>query len=115
METAREHATRLLREDDRPSAIVCASDELAAGVYRAAWDLGIRIPDALSVTGFDDSTAAKLVIPPLTSVRQPMDAMGAAATRAVIGRLNGQSAAGQVFDTELVIRQSTARPMEVNS
>lgn len=114
-ETALEFATRLLKNEDRPTAIICANDELASGVYRAAWDLGIRIPEGLSVTGFDDSAAAKHVIPPLTSVHQPMDSMGAAATRAVIGQLGGQSVTGQVFDTELVIRQSTARPTEVNS
>jgi DNA-binding LacI/PurR family transcriptional regulator len=88
---------------------------MAAGVYRAAWELRIRIPEELSVVGFDDSSAARLVLPPLTSVHQPMEEMGAAATGAVVDRLSGQPAQGKVFNTALVIRQSTARPTEVYS
>lgn len=114
-ESAYAHAMRLLSIPDRPTAIVCANDEMAAGVYRAAWELQIRIPEALSVIGFDDSNAAKLVLPPLTSVHQPMDEMGAAATRAVVEKLEGKEVRGHIFDTALVIRQSTARPMEVKS
>ena len=112
-ETAHEHAIRILSLPDRPTAIVCANDEMAAGVYRAAWELGIRVPDELSVVGFDDSSAARLILPPLTSVHQPMEEMGAAATGAVVERLSGQPVKGKVFDTALVIRQSTARPTEV--
>jgi LacI family transcriptional regulator, galactose operon repressor len=103
----------LLSRTDRPTAIVCASDEIAAGVYRAAWELSLKIPDDLSVTGFDDATLAQLLLPHLTTVRQPFSEMGQAATRAVIDLIAGKKAGGHTFNTELVIRQSTARPMEV--
>lgn len=114
-ECAFAQASQILAKKNRPTALVCANDEMAAGVYRAAWELRLRIPEELSVVGFDDSSAARLVLPPLTSVHQPMEEMGAAATGAVVDRLSGQTAQGKVFSTALVIRQSTARPTEVYS
>lgn len=110
---AYEQAVRILLQSERPTAIVCANDEMAAMVYRAAWELGIRIPEELSVVGFDDSNVAKMVLPPLTSVHQPLERMSGAATRAVLEMLGGQTVTGEIFETELVIRHSTARPMEV--
>jgi LacI family transcriptional regulator len=106
-------ALELLSKPDRPTAIVCASDDNAAGVYRAAWELGVSIPDDLSVVGYDDSPTAEVLLPRLTSVRQPLQQMGAAATVALIELLRKQQAQGRTFETELVTRQSTARPMEV--
>ena len=113
--TSRGHACamELLSHPDRPSAIICASDEIAVGVYRAAQELGIVIPDELSVIGFDDSKAALLATPQLTSVRQPLEDMGRSATRAVTDIIAGRDVTGLVFATDLVIRQSTARPKEV--
>jgi DNA-binding LacI/PurR family transcriptional regulator len=105
----------ILQRKDRPTAIVCASDEMAAGVYHAAWELNLKIPEDLSVTGFDDATLAELLLPHLTTVRQPFSAMGKAATRSVIDLIGGAKATGHTFNTELVIRHSTDRPKEVLS
>ncbi len=106
-----EAALRLLKSPNRPTAIVCGNDENAVGVYRAAAELGLRIPQDLSVTGFDDAISAQILIPQLTTVRQPMEEMGAAAARAVVGLLNGLDVVGKKFDTELVVRRSTAEPL----
>src|SRR5262249_38426184 len=63
----------------RPDAIVCGSDHIAAGVLKAAQELGIAVPAALAVTGFDDLDLASHTTPPLTSVRMPLSRLGEAA------------------------------------
>lgn len=62
----------LLEAKERPTALVCATDPLAIGVMEYAWELGLRIPEDLAVTGFDDTPEATQVIPHLTTVRQPI-------------------------------------------
>ena len=59
-----------------PTAIFCGNDEMAQGVLAAARDLGVSVPDRLSVVGFDDAPAASLVTPRLTTVRQPLEEIG---------------------------------------
>jgi LacI family transcriptional regulator len=95
-----------------PTAVFAASDEAALGVIEAARGRGLRIPEDLSVVGFDDTPVARLAAPPLTTVRQPLREMGAVAVRTAL-----RLAAGEPVDshhvelaTELVVRHSTARP-----
>jgi LacI family transcriptional regulator len=95
-----------------PTAVFAGSDETALGVIEAARIRGLRIPDDLSVVGFDDTPVARLAAPPLTTVRQPLREMGAVAVRTAL-----RLAAGEPVDshhvelaTELVVRQSTAPP-----
>lgn len=64
---------------NRPQAIVCADDLIAIGVLRACRELGVRVPDEVQVTGFDDITFANYVFPPLTSLAQPTDRMASEA------------------------------------
>ncbi|WP_034264496.1 LacI family DNA-binding transcriptional regulator [Actinospica robiniae] len=105
---------QLLELEDRPTAIFAGNDQQALGVYEAARELGLRIPDDLSVVGFDDLPAARWVGPPLTTIRQPLAEMAAEAARIVIGmaRANdrGPSANRVELATELVIRSSTTPP-----
>jgi LacI family transcriptional regulator len=110
-ETARDEARRILSTPDRPTAIFACSDFMALGVYDAAAELGIRIPDDLSVVGFDDVPEAEWAHPQLTTVRQPIHEMGAAALRILL-RLQkepvGDKDAPRVeLSTELVVRGST--------
>ncbi|WP_018689315.1 LacI family DNA-binding transcriptional regulator [Ahrensia kielensis] len=79
-------ARRILSEypDKRPTAIAAASDQIAIGVMRAARDLEIAIPDQLSVTGFDDINLASLVVPRLTTLRQPIAEIASAAVAAIM-------------------------------
>jgi LacI family transcriptional regulator len=101
-------ALRLLRDRARPSALFCASDEIAMGAYSAAAELGLRIPIDLAVTGWDDIAVARRVTPGLTTVRQPLREMGVAAARLLLERVE-QSRIGvstTVLPTELIIRSS---------
>jgi LacI family xylobiose transport system transcriptional regulator len=105
---------KLLALEDRPTAVFAGNDQQALGVYEAARELGLRIPDDLSVVGFDDLPAARWVGPPLTTVRQPLAEMAAEAARIVIGMARGNDRGPTShrveLATELVVRASTAPP-----
>lgn len=103
-------APRLLSLPEPPTAIFAANDDTALGVIDCAKNMGRRIPEDLSVVGFDDTEAAAKADPPLTSVRQPVEEMGARAMRAVVARVQGLPVEGHRFPTALVIRQSTCPP-----
>ena len=108
-ESGLECAAKLLGMKNRPSAIVAANDEVAAGVIQAAWRLGIQCPAQLSVVGFDDVPLAKQLCPPLTTVRQPIREIAKTAMSILIEHLiqgNGKIRNVQV-PTQLIVRQST--------
>ncbi len=69
------NARHLLSLSSRPTAIFAANDDMAAGVIRVAHRLGIKMPDQLSVAGFDDSSLARQIFPAMTTIRQPLSAM----------------------------------------
>lgn len=96
----------------RPTAVMAANDAAAIGVLAAARSLGLRVPEDLSVVGFDDVTSARLSSPRLTTVRQPLAAMGRVATELLLQQLGRDPAAPAVVElaTELVVRQSSAPP-----
>jgi DNA-binding LacI/PurR family transcriptional regulator len=91
------------------TAIICASDLMALGVIRAARQRGLSVPQDLSVVGFDDSPLIVFTDPPLTTLRQPVEAMGQAAVNALLEEVGGTPAphAEFVFLPELVVRGST--------
>ncbi len=113
-EAGNECGRQLLELEDRPTAVFAGNDQQALGVYEAARNLGLRIPEDLSVVGFDDLPAARWVGPPLTTVRQPLVEMAAAAARIVIGLARGDDRTRMTnrveLATELVVRSSTAPP-----
>lgn len=92
------------------TAIVCASDMMALGAIRAARQLDLSVPGDVSVVGFDDSPLIAFTDPPLTTIRQPVTAMGQAAVRALLEEVGGTPAPHSefVFMPELVVRGSTA-------
>ncbi|MBZ4017432.1 LacI family DNA-binding transcriptional regulator, partial [Streptomyces purpurogeneiscleroticus] len=95
----------------RPTALVCDDDILAAGACKAARRLGLRVPEDVSVTGFDDLALATAVEPELTTVRLPAEEFGAAGMRALIDVLDGRPpAAAPTLPVELITRGSTAAP-----
>lgn len=106
---------RLLTGDDRPTAIFAANDRMALGVTAAARELGLSIPDAVSVAGFDDTWAARRSWLPLTTVRQPIEEMCAAATDMLIAATAGETPepAARGFDFQVMPRDSTAPPRGV--
>nr|WP_308805661.1 substrate-binding domain-containing protein [Acrocarpospora corrugata] len=96
---------------DQPgaTAIVCGSDIMAFGAVRAVRGLGLSVPHDVSVVGFDDSSVTVFSDPPLTTLRQPVQAMGTAAVRGLIDEINSLSPPrGEfIFRTELLARSST--------
>jgi LacI family transcriptional regulator len=103
-------APRMLSLLRRPTAIFAASDELARGVIEAARSVGLSVPDDLSVVGFDDTEIARIASPPLTTVRQPLQEMGAVALRTALRLVAGEKIDANHVElaTELVVRASTA-------
>ncbi|NSC21354.1 LacI family transcriptional regulator [Streptomyces albus subsp. chlorinus] len=101
-------ASALLERDC--TAVVCASDMMALGAIRAARQRGLAVPGDVSVIGFDDSPLIAFTDPPLTTIRQPVTAMGQAAVRALLEEIGGTPAPHSefVFLPELVVRGSTA-------
>jgi DNA-binding LacI/PurR family transcriptional regulator len=103
---------KLLDLPNPPTAIFTANDLQALGVYEAARQAGVRIPDELSVVGFDDLSFTRWSGPPMTTVRQPLEQMGATAARMIIDLAAGESLEQRRVEltTELVVRESTAVP-----
>ena len=99
----------LLDRPDRPTAIICFNDKVAAGVYQAAAARNLRIPTDLSVTGFDDSEISRATTPMLTTVRQPLDEMGRLAVTMLTRLMERQplDALHLELATELIVRGST--------
>nr|WP_285775829.1 LacI family DNA-binding transcriptional regulator [Microtetraspora sp. NBRC 13810] len=96
------------------TGIVCASDVLALGAIRAARRAGLSVPEDVSVIGYDDSALMNCTDPPLTTVRQPIDAMGRAAVDLLVAQIDKAVVPGDelLFEPELVVRASTAPARE---
>lgn len=111
-ETAAECARRLLAMQDRPTAIFAANDMSALGVYQAAKEAGLRIPEDLSVIGFDNLRESACIVPALTTVDQFLEEMGAVATDMIEQLINNEKLPCklQVIETHLIIRDSCAFP-----
>jgi LacI family transcriptional regulator len=107
---ARTAALTLLNRPDRPSALVCDDDLIAAGAYKAARALGLDVPHDLSITGFDDILVATALEPELTTIRLPAEELGARAMTALLERLDGHAPPDVSLPGELMIRGSTAPP-----
>ena len=107
-----EKGRALLRLTDRPTAIFAGNDLQALGVYQAAREARLHIPEDLSVVGFDDLPVAQWVGPPLTTVRQPLVDMATAAAEMVLAIARGEGPAQTRIElsTELIVRESTAPP-----
>jgi LacI family transcriptional regulator len=104
-------AGALLDLPDRPTAIFASNDDMAAGVLAVAHDRGIDVPGELSVTGFDDTTLARTVWPPLTTIHQPMAELARTATEILI---TGGDITHRRLPHTLIERQSVAPPIRKN-
>jgi len=103
-----EQAAALLALAEPPTAIFASNDEMAAGVLAAAHRLGVRVPEALSVAGFDDSALAGFVWPPLTTVRQPVRELAYQAADLLLASDPEADPERRAVAYELVVRGSTA-------
>jgi LacI family transcriptional regulator len=106
--------TRLLTPEDRPTAIFAASDATALGVMEAARRHGLRVPEDLSVIGFDDTVLAALATPSVTTIHQPLQDMGRVALRTLLRLVVGEPMDSHHVElaTHLVVRGSTAPAAE---
>lgn len=106
--------TRLLARGPLPDAIVCGSDEIATGVLSALTARGIRVPDDVLVTGWDDGPSARFMTPPLTTIRQPAQQLGYESAAQLLDRIDRRSAdvQDQVLPTRVVVRASCGCPYD---
>ena len=112
IESGLHQATALLAGQDRPTAIFCFSDEMAMGALEAIRRAGLSCPRDVSLVGFDDIRFAEYLAPQLTTVSQPMDAIGHEVVRLLLDILKGRATTLQqvTLPHRLVVRASTAPP-----
>ena len=108
VDEARRAAEALLKSKDRPTAIFVASDDMAVEVINVALSRGVRVPEELSVVGFDDNPVAAHARVPLTTVRQPLEEMGRVGIEILMQQIRGKKRTPTklLLPTELVERQS---------
>lgn len=108
-ESGQQCAQTLLGRKTKPTAIFAANDDMAAGVMMAAHQLGINIPNQLSVAGFDDTPVAHQIWPSLTTIRQPIRQMAKKATDLLLKRLRGKEIQlpASLLSSSIIVRQST--------
>ena len=92
----------------RPTAVIAQSDLLAAGVIRAAHEVGLRVPDDVAVAGFDDIPLASFVNPGLSTVQQDTKRAGALLVETLLALIHGEPAESQTIPVKLALRGSTA-------
>lgn len=112
LKSGEEGARYLLSVYPRPTAIVCGNDNMAFGALRALQERGIRVPEEMSIIGFDDLEAASLTTPPLTTIRQPMFDIGIRAAEMLLRLIetNKRFEPNLMLPAELVIRETVAPP-----
>jgi LacI family transcriptional regulator len=105
-------AEELLSQPNRPTAIFGFNDNVAIGALNAARKLGLRVPEDLSIVGFDDTLMSRVVTPKLTTIRQPLAELGRTGVSLLMRLLEGQrlDALRMELSTTLVVRDSTAPP-----
>jgi LacI family transcriptional regulator len=109
-------AERVLRLPERPTGIFASNDNVAMGVMRAALDLGLRVPQDVSVIGCDGIQLGSFMNPALTTLRLPIHQMGATVADMILRLIAGDTVDHEVwFEPELVVRGSTAEPASARS
>ncbi|MDR1852613.1 MAG: LacI family transcriptional regulator [Propionibacteriaceae bacterium] len=99
---------QIAAEDNPPTGIFAASDQMAMGLLRALQQHGIRVPQDISVVGFDNMVGSDQLIPPLTTVEQRFDELGAALLSMLVALVDGKEIPRAELVPELIVRESTA-------
>ncbi len=112
MLSGEEAGRKVLASPVRPDAVVCANDQMAIGVLQALTSGGIRVPEDMAVTGFDDIFPGSLFEPSLTTVHQPMRLLGERACARLLDRIGspGLPPTVELLPTDLVLRRSCGCP-----
>lgn len=109
-------AAVILAGKNRPTALICANDDMAVGALFTAHKSGLSVPQELSVVGFDDTPVSEIIWPPLTTVHQPLKTMGSRAAEMLFDRVNGDRTASpdrslfELIAHRLVVRESSVAP-----
>jgi len=105
-------ARRLLNDHPELTALYASTLSQAVGVFHAAWEMGLKLPDDLSVISYDEMPLADYLRPPLTTIRMPLAELGAAAVGALVSQLSGDEPRDVTVaqKPEVVVRSSTAPP-----
>jgi LacI family transcriptional regulator len=108
-----ELTAKILSAPVRPTALICANDDMAVGALFTAHRMGISIPEQLSVVGFDDTPVSEIIWPPLTTVHQPLKALGYRAFESLLRRIKtgveSPDAPYEVLDHTVIIRESAGK------
>ncbi len=99
----------ILSLDERPTALFCYNDMTAIGALQALHESGVRVPEDISIVGFDDVPISSVVCPALTTVAQPKEEMGVKAMEMLLALIEGEERENVVVKPRLVVRSSTAR------
>lgn len=102
-------ADELLAMSERPTAVFAANDLLALGLMRRLHEAGLHVPDDLAVVGYDDTPGSAFFNPPLTTIRQPFEAVGSRAVETLVRSIAGASPANVLIVPTLVRRESSSR------
>lgn len=106
----RDSIKKLLSLPSPPTAVFCSNDYIALGAIKGAREMGLSLPEDLSIVGFDDMQTASYMVPALTTIRQPAFEMGRRAAELLLQMIEKQSKPVQdMMDTTLVVRESTSR------
>jgi LacI family transcriptional regulator len=108
-EEGKRNFLQLMRKAPDITALFCASDELAIGSISSAYELGIKIPEDLSIIGYDNLQIAEMSVPPLTTVAQPLEEMGEVATTLLFDMLDMPEQVGSKIMTHQIIERGTVR------
>ena len=108
----REGIKKLLSSDNPPTAVFCSNDLIALGAMQGARDLGMKLPEDLSMVGFDDMETSSFVTPSLTTIRQPAYEMGRLGASLLLQHIQNKSyrPVHRILETKLVVRGSTTKP-----
>lgn len=100
-----------LPKEIRPTCVVCANDDMAIGAFRACYEKGIKIPEEMSITGFDDNSYSKLSTPALTTISNPIPEMASLGIKRLISTIESPKKVRlfQSLPTKLIIRESVAK------
>ncbi|MEM6728473.1 MAG: LacI family DNA-binding transcriptional regulator [Pseudomonadota bacterium] len=109
LESGQAAAARILAMAERPTAVFCSADMAAFGVISGLRAGGLRVPEDISVVGFDDIEMAAVYDPALTTIRQERRQLGQRAAQVLLARVTGQEEPGEMLPVTLVERASTAR------
>lgn len=114
MEGGMKALAHLAKQKELPTAVMCSNDLTAIGVIREAYDCGIRVPQELSVIGFDDVKLAQFITPPLTTIRMSQSELARLAFKALLTDVerepHAENGTEYTLDTDLVLRKSVASP-----